>query len=66
MDGFELLGGGLEALKGGGVADVAEEEESGDGSDQEEEGDDFVEIFGGPCGEIEVFGAGEARRMESW
>lgn len=56
---------GLEAEKGGAVADIAEEKEGGDGDDEEQNGYYSVEIFREPCGEIEAFGLGEAMRMES-
>lgn len=56
---------GLETEECGGVTDVAEEEKGGDGDDQERNCDDFGEVFGKPCGEIEILGFGETRRKMS-
>jgi len=41
-----------------------EEEEGGDGGDEEQDGDDLVEILGDPCGEIEALGLREAVWVE--
>lgn len=49
LEGFSLV---FEAEKGGGIADIPEKEEGGDGADQNQNSDDFVEILREPCGEI--------------